>query len=241
MTMAEDFGVEDRGSFYDPVGAMRDVVQNHILQVLGLIAMEPPAGNAEDSVRDKKLELFKAVRGADPKRYVRGQYDGYRKIDGVDPKSSTETYAALELEIDNWRWSGTTFRLRSGKGFGHDRKEVVVRFRDVPHLPFEHRGDLPPNELRFGLEPESVTLALAGIGARAGALSPLTLSAGLPPPELPAYGRLLRDVLRRDPALSIRGDEAEESWRIVSPILAAWSDGRVPLGEYPAGQDPAAF
>ena len=116
MTMAEDFGVEDRGRFYDPVGAMRDVVQNHILQVLGLVAMEPPSGNAEDSVRDKKLELFKAVRAADPKRYVRGQYEGYRKIDGVDPKgSTTETYAALELEIDNWRWASVPFFIRAGK------------------------------------------------------------------------------------------------------------------------------
>src|ERR1051326_6217631 len=106
MTIAEDFGVEDRGRFYDAVGAMRDVIQNHALQVMALIAMEPPAGNQPDSVRDKKLELFKAVRSADPKRYVRGQHDGFRVVENVAADSSTEAFAAVELAIDNWRWSG---------------------------------------------------------------------------------------------------------------------------------------
>ena len=106
MTMAENFGVEDRGRFYDPVGTLRDVIQNHALQMLGLVAMEPPAGNQKDSIRDKKLELFKAIRAADPKRYVRGQYEGYLDVDGVAKDSKTETFVALELEIDNWRWIG---------------------------------------------------------------------------------------------------------------------------------------
>ncbi|HEX8050055.1 MAG TPA: glucose-6-phosphate dehydrogenase, partial [Solirubrobacterales bacterium] len=115
MTIAENFGVEDRGRFYDAVGAMRDVIQNHALQVLGLVGMEPPAGNHPDSVRDKKLEFFKAMRAADPQRYVRGQYEGFLEVEDVAPNSTTETFAAVELEVDNWRWSGVPFFVRAGK------------------------------------------------------------------------------------------------------------------------------
>ncbi|HEU5063686.1 MAG TPA: glucose-6-phosphate dehydrogenase, partial [Solirubrobacterales bacterium] len=132
MTIAEDFGVEDRGSFYDPVGTLRDVVQNHMLQVLALVAMEPPAGNHPDSIRDKKLELFKAIRPADPQRYVRGQYRGYREVDGVAEDSRTETYAALELEIDNWRWSGVPIFIRTGKRLPVKASEVTVVFKRPP-------------------------------------------------------------------------------------------------------------
>ena len=116
ITMAENFGVEDRGSFYDPVGCLRDVVQNHLLQTLALVAMEPPSAGADtDAIRDAKLDLFKAIPGADPNRYVRGQYEGYREIEGVDPKSNTETFVALRLDIQNWRWFGVPFFIRAGK------------------------------------------------------------------------------------------------------------------------------
>ena len=116
ITMAENFGVEDRGGFYDPVGALRDVVQNHLLQLLALVAMEPPAGDLRpDPIRDKKLDLFKAIPAADPKRYVRGQYEGYLDVEGVAPDSKTETFVALELEIENWRWAGVPFFIRAGK------------------------------------------------------------------------------------------------------------------------------
>ena len=115
MTIAEDFGVDDRGRFYDEVGAMRDVIQNHALQVLALVGMGPPTGNHHDSIRDKKLEFFKAVRTADPKKYVRGQYDGFREVKDVAPDSTTETFAAVELEVDNWRWSGVPFFIRAGQ------------------------------------------------------------------------------------------------------------------------------
>ena len=115
MTIAENFGVDDRGRFYDAVGAMRDVIQNHALQVLSLIAMEPPAGHGTDAIRDKKLELFKAVRTADPEHYVRGQYEGFHDVKDVAPDSTTETFAAVELAIDNWRWSGVPFFIRAGK------------------------------------------------------------------------------------------------------------------------------
>src|SRR4249919_4325156 len=153
MTIAEDFGVEDRGRFYDAVGAMRDVIQNHALQVLSLIAMEPPAGNQPDSVRDKKLELFKAVRAAEPARYVRGQYEGFREVPDVAPGSTTETFAAVELAIDNWRWSGVPFFVRAGKNLPVKASEVTVVFRRPPKLGIGP-GRLPePNQLTVRIEP----------------------------------------------------------------------------------------
>jgi glucose-6-phosphate 1-dehydrogenase len=143
----------------------------------------------------------------------------------------------MHLELDNWRWAGTVFRLRTGKALRRDRKEVAVHFRPVPHLPFERQGQARPNVLRFGLEPESVALELTGTGPRTDTLAPLTLSTHLEPGELPAYGQLLLDILKGNSALSIRADEAEESWRIVTPVLDAWSEELVPLQEYPAGSD----
>ncbi|HEX6753396.1 MAG TPA: glucose-6-phosphate dehydrogenase, partial [Solirubrobacterales bacterium] len=134
MTIAEDFGVDDRGRFYDAVGAMRDVIQNHALQVLALVAMGPPTGNHHDSIRDKKLELFKATRTAEPERYVRGQYDGFLEVKDVAPDSTTETFAAVELAIDNWRWSGVPFFIRAGKNLPVKSSEVTVVFKRPPKL-----------------------------------------------------------------------------------------------------------
>ncbi len=154
MTIAEDFGVEDRGRFYDAVGAMRDVIQNHALQVLALVAMEPPAGNHPDSIRDKKLELFKAVRAADPERYVRGQYDGFLEVKDVAADSTTETFAAVELEVDNWRWSGVPFFIRAGKCMPVKATEVTVVFKRPPRLGIG-QGRLPePNQLTMRIEPK---------------------------------------------------------------------------------------
>ena len=132
MTIAENFGVDDRGRFYDAVGAMRDVIQNHALQVLALVGMGPPTGNHHDSIRDKKLEFFKAVRAADPKHYVRGQYEGFREVKDVAPDSTTETFAAVELEVDNWRWSGVPFFIRAGKCMPEKASEVTVTFKRPP-------------------------------------------------------------------------------------------------------------
>jgi glucose-6-phosphate 1-dehydrogenase len=151
----------------------------------------------------------------------------------VDPAHRTETFAEIELELDNWRWPGTTFRLRAAKALGRDRKEVAVRFREVPHLPMP--AVVEPNVIRFGLDPESLGLDLYGTGRQHGVLEPLTLAAELPPPALPAYGQLIHEVLKGNAALSIRGDEAEESWRVVAPVLDGWSADLVPLREYPAG------
>jgi glucose-6-phosphate 1-dehydrogenase len=155
----------------------------------------------------------------------------------VTPEHGTETFAEVALELDSWRWSGTSFRLRTGKAMRVDRKEIVVHFRAVPHLPFESpQGS--DNRLRFELEPEGLILELTGVGPTVAlSLVPMTLSAEIEPPELPAYGRILLDALRGNSALSIRGDEAEESWRVLTPVLEGWSRDLAPLKEYDAGSN----
>ena len=154
--MVEDFGVEDRGSFYDPVGALRDVVQNHLLQMLALVAMEPPsAGTADtDAIRDRKTDLFRAMPEADPSRYIRGQYRGYREIDGVALGSETETFVALRLEIDNWRWAGVPFFIRAGKAMPVEATEVRVVFKRPPRLGIGGRMIPDPDELIIRVKPE---------------------------------------------------------------------------------------
>jgi glucose-6-phosphate 1-dehydrogenase len=224
MTLAENFGVDDRGRFYDPVGTLRDVVQNHALQVLALVAMEPPTGNHHDSVRDKKLELFKAIRTADPKRYVRGQYDGYLDVDGVAPGSTTETFVALELEIDNWRWSGVPFFIRAGKNLPVKQTEVKVVFKRPPRLgvgPAGHRPD--PNQMVIRIDPTPGAL-LRFIAKKAGEedFEPADLEVLFeksPGEEPEPYERLLDDAIRGRAQLFTREDTVEETWRIVQPLL----------------------
>ena len=223
MTIAEDFGVEDRGRFYDAVGAMRDVIQNHALQVLSLIAMEPPAGNQTDSVRDKKLELFKAVRTADPARYVRGQYEGFREVPNVAPDSSTETFAALELEIDNWRWSGVPFFVRAGKNLPVKASEVTVVFRRPPKLGVGP-GRLPePNQLTVRIEPTpGARIRLFAKRAGEESFEPADLEVlfeKVPGEDPEPYERLLGDAIAGNPQLFTREDAVEETWRIVQPLL----------------------
>jgi len=247
----ESLALEGRAGYYDGVGALKDMLQNHLLQLLCLVAMEPPISLDARDLRDRKVDVLRSVRPlgeADvPRRTRRARYTGgavdgrsipaYVDEEGVDPDHRTETFAEIELELDNWRWPDTVFRLRTGKALGRDRMEVAVHFRPVPHLPDGFTGDAAPNVLRFELDPEGVVVELTGVGADARSLAPLTLTAELAPAQLPAYGRLLLDVFHRNAALSIRGDEAEESWRIVSPVIAAWAGDRVPLEEYPAGTD----
>ena len=223
MTMAENFGVEDRAGFYDPVGALRDVVQNHLLQVLALVAMEPPAGNQPDSIRDKKLELLKAIRPADPDRCVRGQYEGYREIQGVAPESTTETFVALELEIDNWRWADVPFFVRAGKYMPVKETEVNVVFKRPPRLGVG-AGRLPdPNQLVVRIDPKPGAL-LRMLSKRAGEEafdhSDLEVLFEKAPGEEPEpYERLLLDALEGHEELFMREDMVEESWRIVEPLL----------------------
>ncbi|MEU1283517.1 glucose-6-phosphate dehydrogenase [Kitasatospora sp. NPDC005856] len=245
----ETLALEGRAGYYDRVGALKDMIQNHLLQLLCLVAMEPPITLGERDLRDRKVDVLRSVRPLTEHdvvhrtrraRYLPGRIGerdvpAYADEEGVSPERRTETFAEVELELDSWRWAGTRFRLRSGKALGEDRKEVAVHFRPVPHLPFGHSGEARPNVLRFELEPEGLTLELTGIGAHAHGLAPVVLTAGMEPQRLPAYGRLLLDVLNGDPALSIRGDEAEEAWRVLEPVLTGWERDLVPLEEYPAG------
>jgi glucose-6-phosphate 1-dehydrogenase len=245
----ESLALEGRAGYYDGVGALKDMLQNHLLQVLCLVAMEPPISLGERDLRDRKVDVLRSVRPlADDDiirrsrraRYLAGrigsrEVPAYVNEDGVNPAHRTETFAEVEFRLDNWRWPDTIFRLRTGKALARNRKEVVVHFRPVPHLPFG--GDAWPNQLTFGLDPEELRLELMGIGAQATTLAPLTMATRLDPPELPVYGRLLRAVLSGNAALSIRGDEAEQSWKVVEPVLSAWAKDLVPLEEYPAGSD----
>lgn len=245
----ESLALEGRADYYDGVGALKDMLQNHLLQLLCLVAMEPPLSLGDRDLRDRKVDVLRSIRPLSPEdavrctrraRYASGRIGdraipAYSEEAGVDPQRRTETFAEIRLELDNWRWAGATFRLRTGKALCPDRKEVAVHFRSVPHLPFQQAEQARANVLRFGLEPESVALELTGTGPRADSLAPLTLASRLEPPELSPYARVLHDVLTQNTASSIRADEAEESWRVVSPVLQAWSDASLPLEEYPAG------
>jgi glucose-6-phosphate 1-dehydrogenase len=224
ITMAEDFGVDDRGSFYDPVGALRDVVQNHLLQVLALAAMEPPVGASADDLRDKKTELLRAISDADPARYVRGQYDGYLQVPGVAKDSTTETFTALRLEIDNWRWAGVPVFIRAGKALATRVTEVRVVFRRPPKIRFigaERHGEpnqavvrIDPNPgLQFGI----VSRDTSERGWRTVHLG-MSFAQELGEPLEP-YELLLRDAMAGDNRQFNREDSVEEAWRIVQPLL----------------------
>jgi glucose-6-phosphate 1-dehydrogenase len=223
MTIAEDFGVADRGRFYDAVGAMRDVIQNHALQVLGIVGMEPPTGNHPDSVRDKKLEFFKAVRAADPKRYVRGQYEGYREVKDVAPDSTIETFAAIELEVDNWRWAGVPFFVRAGKCMPEKVSEVTVFFKRPPRLGVGHGKTPEPNQMTIRIEPQPgarTRLYAKKAGEEAFQAADLEVRFEKVPGEDPEpYERLLGDAIAGEHQLFTRQDAIEETWRVVQPLL----------------------
>jgi glucose-6-phosphate 1-dehydrogenase len=246
----ETLALEGRAGYYDGTGALRDMLQNHLLQLMSLLAMEPPASLHERDLRDRKAELLRAVRT--PKvdeaaeislraRYTAGEIDGrsvpdYVEEEGVDPEGKTETLAEVVLHVDNWRWSGVPFRLRSGKALGEDRFEIVLHYREVPHLAFGQPHPPTRNRLVLGLEPDRIALDININGAGdVFCLEPAQLSTQLAAQDIPPYGRLVLDVLEGDQSFTIRDDEAEESWRIMDPILQAWKEDRVPLQEYPAG------
>jgi glucose-6-phosphate 1-dehydrogenase len=245
----ETLGLEGRAGYYDGAGALVDMVQNHLLQLMALLAMEPVPSMSEHDLRDRKVDLLRSVRTLSPEevrggtvraRYGAGRVDGrelpaYASSAGITPARETETYAEVTLYVDNWRWAGVPFRLRSGKALAENRAEVVVRFKPVPHQPFDP-GSARPNVMRFSFKPDTVALGINvnGIGDPF-ALDATELTVGIPGQELPPYALLLLEVFEGDPTLSIRGDEAEECWRIVEPVLAGWRSGDVPLREYPAG------
>src|SRR5215471_7748123 len=225
ITMAEDFGVEDRGSFYDPVGALRDVVQNHLLQLIGLFASEPPTVADADGIRDKRVEVFQAMPSADPSHYVRGQYDGYLDVPGVSTGSQTETYAALRLEVDNWRWSGVPIVLRAGKALPERVTEIRAIFKRPPRLVFAPKFAPDPDELILRIDPNPGT-DLVVQAKQPGAVATRTVDLSLvfseelgDAPE--PYERLLGDAMQGNSALFTREDSVEETWRIVQPLLDA--------------------
>jgi glucose-6-phosphate 1-dehydrogenase len=236
ITLAEDFGVEDRGHFYDPVGALRDVVVNHLLQLLATAAMEPPAGGDPDTLKDAKFAVFRAIADANPKRYVRGQYEGYRKIDGVASDSSTETYAALRLEIDNWRWAGVPFLIRAGKRLPVTQTELRLVFREPPRLGFVTAGRRPaPDQIVLRLDP-STGLRIVLDAQRADAPGPKEITLDMQFAQeggegATPYEVLLHAALIGDSTHFTRQDSIEATWRIVQPLL----DLQPPVQAYAPG------
>ncbi len=257
ITVAEEIGIENRGAYYDRAGTLRDIVQNHALQLLTLVAMEPPLAFDANEVRDEKVKVLRAIRPLTEEEVnlasVRGQYTkgwvlgqqvpGYREEKNVAPESSTETFAALRLYVDNWRWAGVPFYIRAGKRLPKRVTEIRIQFKRPPHLTFGRPAtkELDPNAITLRIQPEE------GISLKFGAKVP---SAGLrirsvtmdfqymtsflvEAPE--AYERLLLDCMIGDPTLFTRADEVETAWKLIDPIEAAWSDGKPPLGLYAAG------
>jgi glucose-6-phosphate 1-dehydrogenase len=237
ITMAEDFGVEDRGHFYDPVGALRDVVVNHLLQVVAASAMEAPAGGDPTTIKDGQVALFRAIADADPAQYVRGQYDGYLDIDGVAADSTTETYAALRLEVENWRWSGVPFFIRTGKRLPATQTELRLVFKHPPRLGFHALlGRTPePNQLVIKLDPSTgVRLVLDAHRADKGGADMITLDMEFaqeggegPTP----YEVLLQAAMVGNSTRFTRQDGVEEAWRIMQPLL----DNPPPVHTYSPG------
>ena len=225
ITMAENFGVSDRGHFYDPVGAVRDVVVNHLMQVVAVAAMEAPAGADAATLKDAKFSLFRSIHDADPKHYVRGQYNGYLDVEGVKPGSTTETYAALRLDIDNWRWSGVPWFIRAGKCLPVTQTELRVVFRDAPHLGFLEHGNRRPESNQFVVKLDPSTGARMVLEAhRADETGPgpvtLDLEFAQEGGEAPTpYEVLLLDAMKGDSSRFTRQDGVEETWRIFEPLL----------------------
>jgi glucose-6-phosphate 1-dehydrogenase len=231
--MAERFGVDGRGRFYEEVGALRDVVQNHLFQVLALLGMEAPVANEGEAIRDEKSKLLRSVRPLEPADLVRGQFEGYRTEEGVAADSKVETYAALRLYIDSWRWSGVPFFIRTGKCLADTATEVRVISRKPPKALFEDA--LASDYFRFRLGPGAVEIGLGarvknpGIPMRGRNVELDFCSA--PDDETQAYERLIGDAIKGDTTLFARQDTIEAQWRILEPVLGA----DLPVHFYPPG------
>jgi len=230
ITMAEDFGIQGRGAFYDATGTIRDVVQNHLFQVLANLAMEPPVRTDSESMRDEKVKVLKAIPPLEAGNLVRGQFRGYRQEPGVAKDSQVETFAALRLEIDSWRWKGVPFYIRAGKNLPVTCAEIVVRLKQPPTI-FE-KFHLAPNHFRLRISPE-FTIAVGSnviVGAAETDSAPVEMIAShhADAEEMDAYERVLGDALAGDATLFAREDYVEEAWRIVDPVLKAGT----PVYEY---------
>ena len=249
ITVAESIGIEGRGAFYEEVGALRDIIQNHVFQVLSLLTMEPPSSFKPEAIRDEKVKLFHAMQPLDPANVIRGQYSssrvagddvpGYRDEEGVHPDSQTETFVALRLAIDNWRWAGVPIFLRTGKRLPKRATEVLIAFRDIPIRFFEGTGveQLPANHLTISIQPdEEISFAfLAKVPGPEIRVKPVHMgfsygeSFMAKPAE--AYERLLHEAMDGDHTLFARGDGVERAWTVVQPVLEAMP----PVRPYPAG------
>ncbi len=256
ITVAEDLGVGERVEFYNQTGAMRDMVQNHLLQLVCLVAMEAPGSLDDDAIRDEKLKVLSALKPINPEQIkshtVRGQYTsgaingntvpGYLE-ELNDPQSQTETFVALKLEIENWRWSSVPFYLRTGKRLKTKHSEIVIAFHDVPHSIFpEATNDIVPNRLTIRLQPdEGVKLTVMAKKPGPGGFDLLPVSLDLSFQETfgirypDAYERLLMEVLRGNPALFMRRDEVETAWRWIDQIIAGWEERKASVEKYVAG------
>ena len=226
ITMAEDFGVEGRGAFYDSAGAIRDVIQNHLLQIVALLAMEPPAGAGADALRDEKVKVFRQIATLDPDQAVRGQYRGYVDEAGVAPGSDVETFAALRFQIDSWRWSGVPWLIRSGKALPVSATEAIVTFHEPPNLLFvDPDGPAPePNRIRFRISPtDGVVLHMFSKEPGERMISePVDLAVEYEEVfgrRQEAYQRLLEDAMEGDPRRFGRADTIAEQWRIVGRLI----------------------
>jgi glucose-6-phosphate 1-dehydrogenase len=259
ITVAETIGIEGRAEFYEKAGAVRDIFQNHMLQLVALTAMEPPIDFTPDSVRNEKVKVLKAMHTPGPKHVVRGQYGpgfvegkevpGYRDEEGVDPSSTTETYVAAKLFVDNWRWADTPIYVRTGKRLARRETTIAIQFKRAPHPPFEDSAteELQPNILAIHVQPdEGVSLAMGakvpGQGLRIRTVQMDFIYGGAFRMELPdAYERLILDAMLGDQTLFTRSDEVEEQWAIVDAVVAAWARDRPAFPNYAAGTwGPAA-
>jgi glucose-6-phosphate 1-dehydrogenase len=233
ITMAEDFGIQGRGAFYDQTGAIRDVVQNHLLQILTNVAMEPPVRTDSESIRDEKVKVLKAIAPLSENNIVRGQFRGYRSEKGVAPDSNVETFAALRFEINSWRWQGVPFYIRAGKCLPVTCTELLIRLRRPPRILPTH--DVKPNHFRFRISPD-VTIAHSMMvkspdAEMSGEPMELVALEGAHANEMDAYERVLRDAMAGDATLFAREDYVEEAWRIVDPVLK----GNTSVYEYDPG------
>lgn len=245
----ESLGLEGRAGYYDHAGAFVDMIQSHLLQILAIVAMDPPATLNAVDLRDAKGAVLRATRvwegdaavNSRRARYTAGtigdrSFPSYADEEGVDPSRETETLAEVTLGIENMRWAGVPFTLRSGKALGKRRSEIVIRFKPVAHMPTGFTGSMAPAVLRLTLGPDRMSLELNVNGpGDPFMLDRATMTTNFSEGQLLAYGEVLSGILDGDPALSVRGDTAEECWRIVQPVLDAWKAGEVPLEEYPAG------
>lgn len=244
----EDLALEGRARYYDNAGALKDMIQSHLLHIMALLAIDAPATIGERDLRDAISTVLRASSVSAPyrkstrrARYSAGRSGGhsvpdYVKEEGVDPARNTETLAEVQVGIDNWRWKGVPFILRSGKALGVMRKEAIITFRPVPHLPSGFEGVDSPNQLRIGFGPDTLQLDVDVNGpGNIFTLDRVTLNAELNASELLPYGEVLEGVITGDPLLSVRGDTAVDCWRIVEPVLNAWAKDSVPLEEYDAG------